>query len=64
MLLFFSSFRIDPKTGCVSVVSKQTNREREDRYYMVVVATDGGGLSQAVPVIVNITGRNDDKGAV
>ena len=41
-------------------MSSQTDREREDRYYLVVVAKDGGGLQQAVPLTVSVTDRNDN----
>ncbi|XP_070180220.1 cadherin-23-like [Littorina saxatilis] len=53
-------FQIDSHTGAVTVASNQTDREREDRYYMMVVATDGGDLQQTVPLTVNITDRNDN----
>ena len=59
-LRFVSSFRINSTSGSVSVMSNQTDREREDRYYMVVVATDGGGLQQTVPLTINITDSNDN----
>ena len=58
--LFCRSFGIDNNTGAVTVTSNQTDREREDRYYMVVVATDGGGLQQTVPLTVSISDRNDN----
>ena len=60
LFCFVSSFRINSTSGSVSVMSNQTDREREDRYYMVVVATDGGGLQQTVPLTINITDRNDN----
>ena len=41
-------------------MSNQTDREREDRYYLVVVARDGGGLQQTVPLTINVTDRNDN----
>ena len=42
------------------MASRATDREKEASYFMVVVATDGGGLQQTVPLSVTITDSNDN----
>ncbi|KAL8620285.1 hypothetical protein ACOMHN_042020 [Nucella lapillus] len=53
-------FSMDARSGAVTVASDQTDREREDRYYLMVVATDGGGLQQTVPLTLTISDVNDN----
>ncbi|XP_076446801.1 cadherin-23-like [Babylonia areolata] len=53
-------FTIDARSGAVAVNSSDTDREREDRYDLMVVATDGGGLQQAVPLTLRLSDVNDN----
>ena len=42
------------------MASSATDREKEASYFMVVVARDGGGVQQTVPLSVTITDSNDN----
>ncbi|KAK7500884.1 hypothetical protein BaRGS_00007764, partial [Batillaria attramentaria] len=56
-----NTFAIDQSSGVVTTTTDQTDRETMDTYNMLVLATDGGGRVQTVPLIITIDDVNDNR---